>query len=303
MGAWMRSAIRTPHAALVLATLSQLLPAPASAFAAGTAAMRERVHEVYADSGTIQAAIEKAVDGDTILVGPGLYRERINLCGKAITIRSEAGAEQTLIDGTPVSGKDPGGSTVTMCSGEGPDTQLMGFSIAGGDGTVPAQEGSDSSRGGGFYLSNTSPIVRACLVLNNTADRGGAVYTEGGTPVFLDCWFYLNTSRAGGATIDCVRSRPRILACGFHEDGIQWENTGSISVRSDCGDGVACCVRDACIMATRTACEDAGGRWQAENMPCVEGTCPQPCPEDVNGDARVNMTDMLGVMDAWGACP
>lgn len=302
MVARMRSVIVTPHVALVLATLSPFLPAPALALAAAVAAKREVVHQVYAGRGTIQAAIDKSVDGDEVRVGPGIYRERIDFLGKSITVRSEAGAEQTLLDGTPLEPTDTGGSTVVMCSGEGPDSMLIGFSIAGGDGTAEPGKKHQISRGGGLLLLESSPIIKECLILNNTADQGGAVYVEKGTPVFLECWFYRNTSQLGGATIQCVDSRPRVVFCGFHEDGIQWRDTGSVSIRSDCGPGGACCIRDACIMASRTACEDAGGRWQGQDMPCVESTCPSPCQEDVNGDGRVNMTDILLVMDAWGMC-
>jgi hypothetical protein len=185
-----------------------------------------------------------------------------------------------------------------MASGEGPDTRLEGFSIAGGSGTAISTGG--PTCGGGLLLLGTSPIVSQCLILNNRADRGGAVYTEGGTPVFVDCWFHLNESRT--AAIECVRSRPQLLTCGFHEDGIQWEETGAINIRSDCGVGGACCVRDTCIQATRTACDDARGRYQGDAVPCVDGVCPPACEADVNGDRRVNMTDMLLLLDAWGMC-
>ncbi len=33
------------------------------------------------------------------------------------------------------------------------------------------------------------------------------------------------------------------------------------------------------------------------------GACPPPCPPDVNNDGNVNVTDLLAVISAWGACP
>lgn len=48
---------------------------------------------------SIQATIDDASDGYTVLVHDGTYVENINFNGKAITIVSENGAESTIIDG------------------------------------------------------------------------------------------------------------------------------------------------------------------------------------------------------------
>ena len=53
---------------------------------------------VPADQPTIQAAIDAAADGDTVLVAPGTYYEDINFHGKIITVTSEQGAAATVID-------------------------------------------------------------------------------------------------------------------------------------------------------------------------------------------------------------
>jgi len=51
------------------------------------------------DQPTIQAGIDVAVGGDTVLVAPGTYVENIDFKGKAITVTSEQGADVTVIDG------------------------------------------------------------------------------------------------------------------------------------------------------------------------------------------------------------
>lgn len=295
MYARMRNRIRTPHNALVLALTVICLSASARA-------AERNVYRVQAGVGTIQAAIDHANDGDEIIVGPGIYREQIDLLGKSIIVRSETGAEHTLIDASSPSRSSRCGSVVTMRTGEGSDTHLIGFAIAGGRGTTMARRGRERTCGGGLLLIGSSPLIRNCLILNNQADEGGACFSQKGTPVFKECWFYLNESNSGASEIQCVSSRPRIMSCGFHRDGIQWEDVGLIDIRNDCGEGGACCLRDSCITTTLTACVDAGGSWQGSDLPCIPGTCLEFCREDVNADGRVNMTDVLRVLDSWGLC-
>ena len=69
---------------------------------------------------TIQDAIDAAADGDVIDVCNGIYRESINFLGKAITVRSMNGPENTTIE-------NPESST-SSCNvynrGEGSDSLL-----------------------------------------------------------------------------------------------------------------------------------------------------------------------------------
>jgi len=51
------------------------------------------------DQPTIQKGISAAVNGDTVLVSSGTYRENIDFSGKAITVTSVRGAAATIIDG------------------------------------------------------------------------------------------------------------------------------------------------------------------------------------------------------------
>lgn len=51
------------------------------------------------DYATIQAALNSAENGTTIIVGPGVYNENINWPGKnSITLQSSQGRNQTTID-------------------------------------------------------------------------------------------------------------------------------------------------------------------------------------------------------------
>src|SRR5205085_7309999 len=53
---------------------------------------------VPADAGTIQDAINATAVGDTVVVSPGTYVERIAITS-AITVQSEQGPDVTTIDG------------------------------------------------------------------------------------------------------------------------------------------------------------------------------------------------------------
>ena len=88
---------------------------------------------IPADYSTIQAGIDVATNGDTILVQPGTYIENINFNGKNITVGSlflttadTSYISQTLIDG------NQNGSVVTFESGEDSTAVLVGFTVTNG---------------------------------------------------------------------------------------------------------------------------------------------------------------------------
>src|SRR5687768_12704811 len=80
------------------------------------------------DQPSIQAAINAALNGDTVAVAPGVYSERLNFLGKAITVVSDGGPAVTVIDG------GRGGTVVTFNSGEGRAAVLRGFTVTNGGG-------------------------------------------------------------------------------------------------------------------------------------------------------------------------
>src|SRR5215813_10443901 len=100
---------------------------------------------VPANMPTIQAAIDAAASGDTVLVSPGTYVEQIDFRGKAITVASESGPATTTINANGA------GSVVTFRSGESRSSLLTGFTVTGG---------SNLYGGAGVLVSGSSPTIR-----------------------------------------------------------------------------------------------------------------------------------------------
>jgi len=85
--------------------------------------------QIPSDYPTIQAGINAAEDGDTVLVADGIYRgygnQNISFMGKAIVVKSENGPETCIID-----------CEMQVChgfyfgNGEDYNSVLQGFTIA-----------------------------------------------------------------------------------------------------------------------------------------------------------------------------
>jgi predicted outer membrane repeat protein len=123
---------------------------------------------VPADQPTIQAGINAAVNGDTVLVAPGTYKENINFMGKAITVTSSGGAKVTTIDGGFAA------SVVTFSTGETSASVLSGFTIT---------NGKASFGGGGIEISSASPTMLKNVIKNNQACDGDGIEVSFGSPI------------------------------------------------------------------------------------------------------------------------
>lgn len=142
------------------------------------------VIHVPADLPTIQAGIDAAESGDTVLVDTGHYFERISFKGKSILVASRFLIEEdpflidaTIIDGSQENGnpvEDDTASVVRFVSNEGPASMLAGFTLLGGEGTLGPH--GTRRKGGGIICSLASPTIKFNIVRNNTAFDGGGIY-------------------------------------------------------------------------------------------------------------------------------
>ncbi len=63
----------------------------------------------------------------------------------------------------------------------------------------------------------------------------------------------------------------------------------------------ACCGPDWCLDLTEADCSAVGALWSDDATTCAdEGACEADCPEDLNGDGLINVSDLLEVVGAWG---
>jgi hypothetical protein len=135
--------------ALITAVLVSLFTIPALA----------KIIHVPADQPTIQAGINGAVTGDTVLVAAGTYYENINFNGKAITVTSASGPAGTVIDGSNTQGY---AAAVTFSTNESSSSVISGFTIQNG-------------RNGVVYIQQASPTITGNVITNTTSPYGTAI--------------------------------------------------------------------------------------------------------------------------------
>jgi hypothetical protein len=174
---------------------------------------------VPADQPTIQAGLDAAAEGDTVLVAPGTYTGPGNYnldfsasldtvgVAKDLVLVSEAGPEATIIDvagdGTDLRRGFLFKSRETRAS------VLEGFTIengwmtaGGGGGTVGRAGVHELSAGGIAVRLHAAPTIRNCVIRDCRAFySGGAVESSFfANPLFEDCTFQGNfTQDRGGA--------------------------------------------------------------------------------------------------------
>ncbi|HGY56906.1 MAG TPA: hypothetical protein ENK44_14455 [Caldithrix abyssi] len=127
---------------------------------------------------TVQSAINSSIDGDTVIVLPGIYKEVLDMKGKNITLSSlylleknEDYIEQTILDGKRE------WSVINFNNGETENCVLNGFTLRNGIGSkYNAYSTVQLRQGGGIYCWKSKPVLRNLIITENSSHMGSAIY-------------------------------------------------------------------------------------------------------------------------------
>jgi nitrous oxidase accessory protein NosD len=161
-----------PRARRAIVAAASAVVAASLPFVGGIAAHAATTITVPGMQPTIQAGINAASAGDTVLVSPGTYRENVDFKGKAITVVSSQGATTTVIDGGGV------GPVANFSNGESRSSVLQGFTLQ--HGTTP---GSSAYEGGGVHISGASPSILGNVITGNGGCSGMGISVAFASPL------------------------------------------------------------------------------------------------------------------------
>ena len=145
---------------------------------------------------TIQSAVD-AAGGGSVVVADGIYtgagNRNINFKGKAITVLSENGPQNCIIDCEETYNT----RGFIFNNGEDANSVLSGFTI---------KRGKTLYYGGGIYCNGSSPVIENCIIINNSVKNyncgksyGGGIYCESNSnPTIVWCIVRNNVVSGGG---------------------------------------------------------------------------------------------------------
>jgi predicted outer membrane repeat protein len=219
------------------------------------------------DLPTIQAGIDTAAAGDTVLVAAGRYTWSNQGTGTeyglilffrnvtGFVVRSEAGPEATTLDAQRQ-------GRVIYFMGEN-DITLEGFTITGGE----APEFGYYS-GGGICLHVSYPLIKNCIISENSAQYGGGMWIGGvSAPTLEYCTFEGNEAdHGGGVFIINTSTVPSFNRCVFDGNTAQHDGGGIFSYN-----GVF--ELEYCTVSRNSAGENGGGIGCEKTLPSTVNRC------------------------------
>jgi hypothetical protein len=197
--------------------------------------------------------------------GPG--NRDIDFKGSAITIRSENGPGNCIIDCTGTEIEPHRG--FYFHNGEEADSILEGFTITNGYGGLICEEYGCVSCGGGIYCHKSSPTIDNCTINSNAAgDHGGGMYNfDGSNPTLNNCTFSGNSADSfGGGMYNRLKSNPTLTNCTFSDNSATW---GGGMANEDNSSPIL----TSCIFSDNSATVEGGGMSNVEKCSAVLTNC------------------------------
>ncbi len=184
--------------------------------------VQAKVWYVHPDSALnrIQRALDTCSTGDTVLVGPGTYHEKIFWpATQSIRLASERGPAMTVIDGDSL-----GQVLVIKCVVDS-TTVINGFTIT---------HGYDYYFAGGIEIQAGSPTVSGNIITGNRGSNGGGLFCwQGSRAIITGNIFTRNnaaTANGGwGGGILIYQASPRVTGNTFLANRAYWYGGGILS--------------------------------------------------------------------------
>jgi len=210
---------------------------------------------VPADYTTIQAAVNAASSGDTILVADDTYsgsgNTNIQFGGKQLVVASENGPESCIIDCGNSS------RAFSLHNLEPLGTRIEGFTVV--NGLANNSEGGgihlaaytkvevvnciihdcSATYGGGIFSDNWSqPKIRNCLIYNNDASsKAGGIYTGNNATAIIELTTIADNSSSSGGGLYCESGSVTVENCIIYDNSSN-QVSGSPSISYSCVQGI-----------------------------------------------------------------
>jgi hypothetical protein len=167
---------------------------------------------------TIQEAISRAREGDTVFIAPGIYRENLIIEGKSVNLQGSREGEAIL---------DGGNKAPCIILKNGSNGRIQNLIIRHGNGR------GNGGEGGGIACYQSDPVIYNNTFQNNMADRGmgGAIFCFQSSPIIESNEFCHNSAAYGeGGAVYAFRSKPTLFHNTFTENQALKGEGGAVSL-------------------------------------------------------------------------
>ncbi len=178
----------------------------AVSLAAGSAITTAGTFYIPGDFTVIQAGIDAAASGDTVLVADGIYsgagNHDLDFLGKNIILKSTGGYENCVLDGSSYP------HLISLQSGETAEAVIEGFTLTSASnsgiyltGASPTIKNCliEQNDGGGLKLYDSEAVMERCVIAYNSSIYGGGLFLDSSAPMIIHCTFRINGASSGGA--------------------------------------------------------------------------------------------------------